>query len=82
MNKMNKSKAAKGVLATNYAYKPEEYDLGGLVSQLNIELPEILDSEAEKSTSSNKFRASVVLDRKNKKVLYAIAGTRIDQGAS
>lgn len=82
MDREQKSKAASGVLATSYAYKPEVKDFGDLAFQLNIDIPELLHSESVERTNSDKFRASAILDRKNKKILYAIAGTRLGQGKS
>lgn len=79
-DKNPKTKAARGVIATKAAYKKERYEALDRISLLNIDLPEILDSEIILGTRKDKFRASIVLDRKNKKIIYAIAGTRINQG--
>ena len=75
-----KSKTEKAVLAAQDAYLPDEVK----PENIDLHLPEggkVLESEWNEKTAEHKFRANVYIDPKNKKVTYAIAGTRVDQGA-
>lgn len=81
--KSAKKELAKKVLAADAAYERKEDDLD-FPSQVDELFPDggrLLFSEEFEETAEHKFRATAFLDKENKKLTYAIAGTRADQGS-
>jgi len=74
--KAPKSQIARNVAATNFSYTSEPMFL----SATGINQGEIFFSGMGEDTDGGELSATVFIDRKNKQITYAIAGTRIDQG--
>lgn len=75
----SKTKTDKIIKAAGQAYAPEDLTPEDLQKQLP-EGGKMFESEWDEKTAKHKFRASVYIDPKRKKITYAIAGTRIGQG--
>ena len=74
---MGEEHAKRAVKAANFAYKSEPLD--GL-APTDLEGKSLILSDWMEGNNAE-FRAAVTIDKETKQITYAVAGTRVDQGA-